>query len=165
MLEKTPKREALFWSKVDKTSGCWNWTAYVGTHGYGVIGTMLKGENRTYHTHRVSWEWHNGPIPAGVSVLHRCDNRKCVNPSHLFLGTHRDNMQDMTAKGRHVGNRKLTEAQVINIRERRAAGERTKDLGAEFGMSPQHISSICVGKFWPYTPGPRTITRKDKRSA
>lgn len=89
--------EERFWAKVDKGDGCWEWTGGRANRGYGHV-EPVRGQNRS--AHRVSWELTNGPIPDGLWVLHRCDNPPCVRPSHLFLGTHADNMRDMEAKGR-----------------------------------------------------------------
>jgi len=82
--------------------GCWLWDHNIGTKGYGLFAVRLpKGKSMTYGAHRVSWEIHNGAIPKGLQVLHKCDVRNCVNPAHLFLGTHDENMKDMTNKKRH----------------------------------------------------------------
>lgn len=87
-----------FWPRVDKAVGqgpdgtCWEWTASRNGDGYGFSNHTMA--------HRVSWEIHNGSIPNGLCVLHRCDNPPCVNPAHLFLGTKKDNAADMSAKGR-----------------------------------------------------------------
>ena len=89
-----------FWSKVRRTDGCWLWTASVSkAGGYGLL--RVNGATRT--THRISWEIAYGPIPVGLSVLHRCDVPACVRPSHLFLGTQQDNLRDMHSKGRGRG--------------------------------------------------------------
>jgi hypothetical protein len=89
--------EEKFWRKVLKLScSCWVWTGSWNGWGYGrqIIG------NKSVTAHRISYALHNGPIPAGLQVLHKCDIRCCVNPAHLFLGTHDDNMKDASAKGR-----------------------------------------------------------------
>src|SRR5271165_4726377 len=85
-----------FWDKVEKTDGCWNWKAYIGPDGYGRFGFRGKIPG----PHRVSWELSFGPIPDGLNVCHKCDNRRCVRPDHLFLGTDRDNILDCIRKGR-----------------------------------------------------------------
>jgi len=143
-----------FWSKVDKSGDCWEWTAYVDKAGYG----NFKRNNRNGYVHRVSWELTNGEIPKGLCVLHHCDNRKCVNPDHLFLGTQYDNMQDMIEKGRKRptygsghGMSKLTEEQVIEIRSRmRCGGDLQKNLAVEFGISKQLISCIVLRTRWTH---------------
>lgn len=90
-----------FWSKVTKSDKCWIWAGYTNRDGYG----RFRKFDTLVSAHRMSWELTNGEIPATKHVLHRCDNPACVNPSHLFLGTHSDNMQDMYEKKRH-GNGK-----------------------------------------------------------
>lgn len=142
------------------TDGCWEWTRYVRPAGYGQVG--LPGTRRTIDAHRASWIVHNGPIPDGMYVCHRCDNRKCVNPDHLFLGTNQDNMDDMWAKGR--GSRlhglrspaaRLTWAQVQEIRSRyrkgihpaRKTGGSASELAAEFGVTKQYINQLGNGEW------------------
>jgi hypothetical protein len=83
----------------EPNTGCLLWLGKVGTDGYGLF--KVGGKRRA--AHRVSYEIHKGPIPPGLWVLHRCDTPACVNPEHLFLGTHADNMRDMVAKGRMAG--------------------------------------------------------------
>lgn len=85
-----------FWAKVNRTDGCWLWTAASTGRGYGVI----QREGRARVAHRVAWELTNGPIPEGLMVRHRCDVRLCVRPDHLELGEHADNMADMRVRGR-----------------------------------------------------------------
>lgn len=147
--------------KVDRSGGpdaCWLWTSVVSRDGYGRIWS----EGRMPGAHRVAWELFRGPIPKGggqhrTCVLHRCDVPICVNPGHLFLGTDADNVADMTAKGRGVapgvrgernGASKLTEAQVAEIRRRRASGELGRTIATDFGISPQQVSNLANGKSW-----------------
>lgn len=90
-----------FWAKVLKGEGCWEWQgskSKAGGYGYVHVGGQVN--RRPMKAHRLSWELHNGPIPHGLWVLHQCDNPPCVNPSHLFLGTRTDNMQNAASKGR-----------------------------------------------------------------
>lgn len=88
--------ETTFWQRVNKTVDCWEWTGQLTIHDYGTIS--WNGKNIS--THRISWIFKNGKIEDGLCVLHKCDNRRCVNPDHLFLGTHIDNMRDMKIKNR-----------------------------------------------------------------
>lgn len=94
--------EERFWSMVEKTDYCWNWTGTVkgGKWPYGGIRVKIDDKWRHQIAHRVSWTLHFGPIPADALVLHRCDNPRCVRPDHLFLGTPQTNMDDMRDKGR-----------------------------------------------------------------
>lgn len=154
-LREAGEMRERFWSKVKAVGGCWEWTASVRTTGYGSF--RFDGEMRS--AHRVAWEIVNGPIPDGdgyhgVCVLHRCDNRLCVAPHHLYLGDHAENMNDMVAKGRHVppGRKgedhptaKLTEKDVRAIR---ADPRFQKDIGDEYGVSQATVSYIKSRKKW-----------------
>ncbi len=102
-LEAWRTRDEHFWARVDRTDDdtCWLWTGPSLPSGYGLIFWRNGGVRFQGYSHRVSWEIARGPIPDGLFVCHACDNTKCVNPKHLFLGTHQDNMHDMVAKGRH----------------------------------------------------------------
>ncbi len=147
-----------FWAKVNKqSSGCWEWTAHLGAGGYGAIKFRENVDCawRDVGAHRVSWWLTHGKMPT-LYVLHRCDNPKCVNPDHLFLGTAKDNLDDMWAKGRaNLSNRpkgenhpysSITNAQANQIRlEYSRGGIRQTDLAEKYGISQPAISRIILG--------------------
>lgn len=139
-------------------TGCWLWTAGAlvrdGKDTYGLIA--VNRVNRG--AHRVSWELNRGPIPPGMCVCHKCDTPACVNPGHLFLGTHQDNIADKMAKGRDrvafgeaQGHSKLTVAQVEAIR----LDDRPQSaIAAEYGLGQQTVSKIKRGESWACAGGP-----------
>jgi hypothetical protein len=87
-----------FWARVSKGDGCWEWQGSVGSHGYGQLSSSPPNK-RMLTTHRLSWELHHGEVPDGLMVLHHCDNKQCVRPDHLYVGTHSDNLRDMWQRG------------------------------------------------------------------
>lgn len=148
-----------FWSKVRKGIGdeCWDWIAGVGGPGYGELNLGRRGLGMVT-AHRFSYELHKGAIPEGLCVMHSCDNRRCVNPSHLSLGTLNDNNQDAIAKGRfrfpepRHGERspvsKLTDEIVRAIRLRRANGERLTVMAKDYGVTEALVSMVALRKIW-----------------
>ena len=139
---KRPATERV-WDHVAKGDGCWEWTGET-RYGYGVIRVGGRdGARKRIRAHRAAWESVNGPITDGLFVCHHCDNRGCVRPDHLFLGTNADNMADAAQKGRWVGrNGKLTREQVIAIR---SSGGTIRAVGKQYGVTSGVISRIRTG--------------------
>ena len=137
-----------FWKKVDKkdNSSCWIWIGAHCNHGYG----QMRINNKMKMAHRISWIIHFGNIPEGLEVCHKCDNPECVNPSHLFLGTHQDNMDDRKSKGRNKslqgemnGASKLKNSQILSIRKKYSTGEYSlRDLGREYHVGFEAIRRV-----------------------
>lgn len=152
------RRGALqrFWANVTPKSveECWNYSSASPqiNHGYGVV--VVDGKQT--QAHRYSWELHNGPIPAGLWVLHKCDNRKCVNPNHLFLGDLQDNVDDMVKKGRRAPTKgeknpkaKLTWSDVDEIRRLLKGGQESRStIANRFGVSKCSIGRIDRNQAW-----------------
>jgi hypothetical protein len=146
--QRVPKMplEERFWSKVDKSGECWLWTANRDRKGYGRFH-IIKGIPEV--ASRVAWKITHGEIPADKIVCHSCDNPACVRPDHLFLGTYRDNSNDMMAKGRR--HYRLTPEQVGEIRSRYIRGITTMEaLGAEYGVSSRTVCNIVNRKQWKH---------------
>jgi len=146
----------------DKT-GCWEWTGYVIPSGYAYVSINMK---KTY-LHRYSYIVHKGNIPNGLFVLHHCDNKRCCNPEHLFLGTQADNMDDMISKGRGAtgdknssrkhpeklqgernGASKLTELQVNEIKSILKIGISCRQISLRYKVCPTTIMNIKNGNTW-----------------
>lgn len=165
-LEETVAR---FWSRVEKSDGCWLWTGATSDSGYG----HLSVNGQQIYAHRFSYELHFGPLAPGFFGCHRCDvfwpdltYRRCVRPNHLFAGTHLDNMRDAKAKGRTShkplpeasqprgeahGMAKLTEEAVREVRRRHAEGGISfGGLAREFGVSPDAIAFVIRRKTWAH---------------
>lgn len=142
-----------FEEKFNVTPGCWAWTASRSKSRYLEYGQFNDGTGMR-GAHRVSYKLYVGQIPAGLQVLHRCDNPVCVNPDHLFLGTNDDNVKDKVAKGRASKmpgdlhpRRKLSSADIIAIR---ADTRIQKAIAADYGVGQTHISAIKSGARWSH---------------
>ena len=152
-----------FLAKVKKEDcGCWSWTGFVGTSGYGEMG--INGKK--VRAHRVAYELYVGPIEElpdadyrGTCVMHKCDNRTCVNPDHLVLGTHADNMADKMVKGRFVSrpllgekhqNAKLKADDIYLIRSLNYVGAGLQQIAELFGVSRGTVHKVLIGNTWAH---------------
>ena len=124
-------------------SGCLEWTSTISRDGYGRF--FMPGPGQV-PAHRVAYELAFGPIPQGKFVCHRCDNRRCVEPSHLFVGDASDNAVDMHSKGRARGNRKLSDDDVNITQQLLADGITQVEIAAKYGMCQTSISRIKLGQ-------------------
>ena len=142
-------------------NGCWEWQGLKESKGYGFFTTRFLGsEKRKVHlAHRISFEIFKEPIPKGKMVCHTCDNRICVNPKHLWLGTNEENMRDCRDKGRWSFGKcegaantsaKLNEEQVREIRKEISEGCKCAVIGRKYGVSASAISSIKHGRAWSH---------------
>ncbi len=143
--------EAL--SMPEPNSGCWIWMRTINTAGYAHLTYLGK----SHRGHRLSWKIYKGQIPIGMYVLHHCDNRACINPDHLFLGTAADNMVDMIKKNRQRHDRGelasraiLTEQDVLEIR---ASTLSMKELVRKYGVHRNTIDAVRLRQSWKYLAG------------
>lgn len=149
-----------FWGNVlvvEDRASCWEWRRSCGSHGYG---QYYEERGKPIAAHRFAWTVTKGQIPGGLHVLHRCDNKKCVRPDHLFLGTQADNMRDMREKGRHShfavrGDEspctKVTDKQVAELRARYVGGTRQRpgnalELASHYGITRARVYQLAKGK-------------------
>jgi len=144
---------ADFWLRVNKTKRCWEWT---GRHSNEFGHGGFKGHGMT--PHRYSWTIHKGNIPAGIFVLHKCDNPACVRPSHLFLGTQTVNVADRHKKGRSAygeshGRALLTNKSVIRLRKMYASGVRISAMARMVKLNWTAVKNAVTGKTWRHVQG------------
>lgn len=134
---------------VGDAGACWLWTAGRARNGYG----KFKLHGRTLGAHRLMYLLYYGNLPDNSQVCHTCDNRPCVNPKHLFLGTCRDNMKDKVSKHRQArggtnGRSVFDETTAAEIKTLRRAGWKLTELAARFGVNASSISHLCIGRKW-----------------
>lgn len=151
----SPRRSGLplidrLWAKTDRRGPdeCWEWGGHRNEKGYG----RMDVAGRLIRCHRVSWEIHNGPIPVGKQVLHRCDNPPCWNPAHLFLGTNNDNIADRMRKGRTPCGEKHKSSKLTaeRVREILKADGSQRELARRFGISRRHVGHIRRREVWKH---------------
>ena len=158
---------ARFWAKVQKGDSCWTWIGSKASSGYG---TFWLGAGQFAYAHRLSFAMHNGPLLDGMFVCHRCDTPSCIAPSHLFLGSPQENVDDMMSKRRHVaptgdsnGSRTKPESRprgvaakraVLNddlvrtIRRRAANGETAYAIGQSLAINKGTVRAVVAGRTW-----------------
>lgn len=145
----------LFSNCLLSKSGCIEWQGCV-IRGYGQI-RVRKPKNKLFLTHRLSWSLKHGEIPEGIDVCHKCDNPKCINTDHLFLGTRSENMKDMVSKGRQGNTRgersgmaKLDTQAVVEIKKLCLSGVTQAVVASRYGVHPAHVSRIFSNKRWSH---------------
>ena len=138
--------------EVDSESGCWVWTGHKDVGGYGLLGYNY----RQYKAHRIAWMLkHNETIPKGVQVCHTCDNRACVNPDHLFLGTAKDNMQDRSKKikqkrGKTRNPDRFKKDEILKIRAAANSGLSFWQIAESHTITPSQVHEIVIREDWPW---------------
>lgn len=138
-----------------KPGACWEAPEYPGGAGYSRIRLTLNGKRQSHRTHRVAWEETVGPIPEGLDVLHKCDNRCCWNPDHLFLGNDQDNVDDKVRKGRQT--RKYSNEVMLDIIDRINRGETR--IAPRLGLPAQLVCDVRHGRRNQWlTTTPRQLT-------
>jgi hypothetical protein len=135
-----------YWS-ADPETGCWEWKAYKLPRGYGLFRMSTQ---RRILAHRAIWELKKGKIPEGLCICHKCDNPGCVNPDHLFIGTHKDNSVDMKNKGRNPWGEKshLSKLRLAQVEEIRKAPGTHEKIALDYGVDRATIGYIKRGDTW-----------------
>ncbi len=145
-------RIILFWSNVKKTKSCWIWTGCIDPTGYGKFGFNHK----SVRVHRFVWQLVYGPIPKDKQINHHCDNRRCCNPKHLYVGTQKDNVRDQLRRGRRnqrgeLNNSvKLNENTVRLIKKHIVRGVKQDIIAEKFNIARTTVSAISTGRSWSW---------------
>lgn len=155
---ETPAERLSRLHSVNPDTGCWEWTGQIKKNGYGVtLITLAPHKYHPYNVHKLAWIVANGAVPAGLCVCHACDNRRCINPKHLFLGTHQANMTDARQKKRFQDQRgsknnkaRLTESDVLRIRALSENGTSRVEIARMFNLGKGHASRIIHRQLWAH---------------
>ncbi len=166
MIDKFAEKDVeRFWSKVKRTNSeeCWEWIGTKEKDGYGVF----KIKRKTYKSHRISWLISKKESIENKLVCHSCDNRGCVNPGHLWLGTNKENVEDMVRKnrqrqGENHSNVKLSEKNIKEILDLYKSGYKQVDLCSKFGIGHAQLSRILSGEAWKNTKIERVKSERNK---
>lgn len=150
--EAVKQNPQKFWSMIDVNKSCWEWTGRLNKYGYG----QLSAGNAEILAHRAAYFLSNDSFDNSLCVLHKCDNPKCCNPSHLYQGTHAENMLDMKIKGRRKnvntkeknGRSKINQQIADNIRKLKKIGLRLIDISTIYSISNSSVSRICRMENW-----------------
>jgi len=154
-ISHTPADIQRFWALVDKTDTCWLWRGSVNRDGYGLF--RPRGNTQHRLAHRIAWLWHHGLTDTRACILHHCDNRRCVRPTHLFSGTRAVNIADCRAKGRLArgetnGQSRLTAGDVLEIRRLCASGIPQLTVAGQFGIGQPNVQAIVSRRSWQHVP-------------
>lgn len=158
LLALNEQKNSKFWANVERSDlfGCWEWTGPIcHGNGYG-----CHGAKKTY-AHRTAYQLSGGRIPEGAILLHRCNNKRCTNPLHLYAGDHLQNMADAKRAGALTGS-KLTPAKARDIVRLHQDGWTYPRLSKKFGITPQNVGRVCRGETWSKATG---IKPKPKKAA
>ncbi len=150
---RVPMAERLRRHSEARVNGCIEWTGKIqtrvdGSAGYGLLHLPCSRDQA--YAHRVAWELQHGPIPVDIEICHSCDNRRCINVAHMFLGTRADNLADACRKGRMA--KKHSAAAIEEARRRIVAGQHWKEIEAATGLSRSMVYKIRTGKSWRHLP-------------
>jgi len=171
--QRVPSWGEYFGHRVEQSEGCLLWTGCRNPAGYGQCVAAFAPEMRL--THRMSWFLAKGPFDLDLHVLHACDTPPCVNPDHLFLGTHTENVRDMHAKGRNRPGAarggahpvaRLTKEEVLEIRRIHEASELSQvETAKMFGVAPTTVSNIVKRRSWAWLRDPQQVSRTGAQTA